>query len=161
LFALAARCLAFLLSPPLCAALLSQIDKGGLDAFLVKPVAERERPEDTWITRVDDPHASGALAYLTAAANALKKADSIQAGAGGVQTGERSGRAARLVLVTLGRREYREPLLLKAGLEILSYEKLQPTESMRRSSSSTSHGGASWEDVDLKLVVATAKAEAR
>lgn len=149
------------LIPSLLAALLSQIDKGGLDAFLVKPVAERERPEDTWITRVDDPHASGALAYLTAAANALKKADSIQAGAGGVQTGERSGRAARLVLVTLGRREYREPLLLKAGLEILSYEKLQPTESMRRSSSSTSHGGASWEDVDLKLVVATAKAEAR
>lgn len=76
-------------------------------------VAERERAEDTWITDADNPHAAGALAYLTGCAAALR-----QAGSG------------TMVLITLGRREYREPLLTKAGLSVVSFEQLEPTESM-------------------------------
>ena len=93
-------------------------------------VAERERPEDTWITDVDSPHAAGALAYLTGCAAALR-----QAGSGA------------MVLVTLGRREYRAPLLTKAGLSVVSFDRLEPTESMRRGE----HNDA-WEN--LKLVIA-------
>lgn len=76
------------------------IDKGCLDAFLVKPVAERERPEDTWVTDINSPHISGALAYLDSCSKALEPTK------------------GKLLLVTLGRREYREPLLAKAGLKV-------------------------------------------
>ena len=95
-------------------------------AWLYTAVAERERPEDTWITDADSPHAAGALAYLTGCATALQQA----------------GRGA-MGLVTLGRREYREPLLTKAGLSVLSYEQLEPKKSMRRG-----------EHNDVKLVIA-------
>ena len=80
------------------------LDKGCLDALLVKPVAERAGVTDSWLTDVDDPAAADALKYLGNCASALRRV------------------GGRLVLVTLGRRENREPMLTKAGLEVLSWD---------------------------------------
>ena len=77
------------------------------DAFLVKPVAERTDAADTWITDPTTHHAAaGARAYLAGCATALRDSS---AGAGGELQG------SYMVIVTLGRREYREPLFTQAG----------------------------------------------
>ena len=93
------------------------IDKGGLDAMLVKPLAERRDARDTWVVAPEGTR--DARAYLREAARALRARDG-------------DGRGGALALVTLGRRALREPLLNAAGLRVEAWEKIEPTESMLR-----------------------------
>ena len=80
------------------------VDKGCLDALLVKPVELRTSEDDTWVTDPEDPSAASALAYLINCSLCLQSL------------------GGRMLLVTVGSRQNREPLMRQAGLEIISFE---------------------------------------
>eukprot|EP01051_Picozoa_sp_SAG22_P002440 SAG22_NODE_109_length_19706_cov_464.723772_5_plen_538_part_00 len=107
------------------------LDKGCLDAFLVKPVGQRANEADTWITDPADPAAANALAYLANCAAALAAA-AAAAPPGGKQQQQQpphggggsfgGGGGGRMMILTRGRRPNREPVLRQAGLTVLSWE---------------------------------------
>ena len=83
------------------------LDKGCLDAMLIKPVRERADVTDTWAASSPD-----ALAYLAAARACLRPAGVV-------------------LVVTLGRRAMREPLFAAAGLVVREWLAVVPTASMK------------------------------
>ena len=83
------------------------LDKGCLDAMLIKPVRERADVTDTWAASSPD-----ALAYLAAARACLRPAGVV-------------------LVVTLGRRAMREPLFAAAGLVVREWLSVVPTASMK------------------------------
>ncbi|KAJ1456069.1 hypothetical protein M885DRAFT_616601 [Pelagophyceae sp. CCMP2097] len=87
------------------------VDKGGLDALLIKPTNERLHDADTWIT--DSSKAASAVSYLTHARRALDA-------------------QGRMLLVTLGSLENRQPLFDRAGLAVERWARVSPTASMLR-----------------------------
>ena len=81
------------------------LDKGCMDAFLVKPVELRIDDADHWLTHEDE--AADAIGYLSHCAKALRC------------------RSGSMIIVTLTRRGLTEPLLRRVGLSVLSWERLQ------------------------------------
>lgn len=83
------------------------LDKGCLDAMLIKPLRDRGGADDTWVATSPD-----ALAYLAACQTCLAPAGVI-------------------LVVTLGRRAMREPLFAAAGLVVREWLAVAPTASMK------------------------------
>lgn len=83
------------------------LDKGCLDAMLIKPMRDRGGADDTWVSTSPD-----ALAYLAAARACLKKSGVV-------------------LVITLGRRAMREPLFAAAGLVVREWLAVAPTASMK------------------------------
>ena len=81
------------------------LDKGCMDAFLVKPVEQRADEADHWLTHEDE--AADAIRYLSHCAKALRC------------------RSGSMIIVTLTRRDLTEPLMCAVGLSVLSWERLQ------------------------------------
>ena len=81
------------------------LDKGCMDAFLVKPVEQRESDSDAWLNHKDD--AADALAYLSYCSQALACREGI------------------MLIVTRTKRAVTEALMLRASMTVLSWDDLQ------------------------------------
>eukprot|EP01052_Picozoa_sp_SAG31_P014744 SAG31_NODE_926_length_10930_cov_135.691626_11_plen_136_part_00 len=92
------------------------LDKGCLDAMLVKPVERRANETDTWLIDPADPAVSSAICYLRNCATAISK----------------SAQGGRMLIVTRAQRQNREPILRAAGLEVLSWEDLEVSQGVAR-----------------------------